>query len=436
MPSRRSRQLRILVLSNFYPPLVYGGMELSCQTVVEGLGQRGHIVQVLTSIYGVWKPVRQDNVARLLIPEMDSRRLRNAFGFLWRKRVQSGNRQILRNEIQRFDPDVVFVWGMWNLPRVLAQDVVQAMRGCVLFRFGDYWLVKPPQLQLYWQEPGRTILTRVIKAVLAPLALREMALDPPVNLVIPYSFCVSQALRDELVRKGAPLAQAPTIPSYFVLDPFLKEPIEDRFTRISPCKLLFVGRLKDEKGLHVLIGALESLVRAANSRPWSLTVAGEWEEAYRIQMDALLRDSVVKDRLEFLGPVPAEEIPSLMAQQGIVVIPSLWIEPQGRVAVEAMAAGCVVVASQTGGLPEIIEHERTGFLFPPGAEAALAQILDSLARTPERAQQVALAARAYVRENYTPECSLNRIEEMLYQAADGRGVLESPAYQTTAGVMA
>ena len=81
----------------------------------------------------------------------------------------------------------------------------------------------------------------------------------------------------------------------------------------------------------------------------------------------------------------------------VAVVPSVWNEPMGRVAVEAMLAGRAVVASDVGGLREIITHGVTGLTVPPGDPGALAVALDGLLDDPERRRRLGEAARLHAR---------------------------------------
>ncbi|MBI3119332.1 MAG: glycosyltransferase family 4 protein, partial [Candidatus Hydrogenedentes bacterium] len=95
------------------------------------------------------------------------------------------------------------------------------------------------------------------------------------------------------------------------------------------------------------------------------------------------------------------EMQRLYAEAAVCVVPSLWDEPFGMVAVEAMAAGCPVCASRVGGLQHIVEHGRTGFLFERGNSAELAQQLAQLLDDPALRHEMGRAARARVEQEYS-----------------------------------
>jgi glycosyltransferase involved in cell wall biosynthesis len=146
--------------------------------------------------------------------------------------------------------------------------------------------------------------------------------------------------------------------------------------------LVAAGNLIAEKGFAVLIEAL-----ARNPR-WSLRVAGEGPQ--REQLEVLARELAVDAR--FLGR--RDDVPELMACADVVAVPSVWHEAFGFTVAEAMRAGRPVVASEIGGIPELIDDGTTGLLFPAGDPAQLRGRLGTLAGSPAMRERLGAAARA------------------------------------------
>jgi glycogen(starch) synthase len=148
-------------------------------------------------------------------------------------------------------------------------------------------------------------------------------------------------------------------------------PFEDPFAGVGRPRVLFLGRLAPQKGVRNLVaaaGLLEDpsaqvlLVGDGPDRP-----ALE-REAERIGLD---------DRLHFLGFVAHDELPAVLAHADLLVLPSLY-EELGTVLLEAMQAGVPIVASKTGGIPDVIEDGVNGLLVPPGEPKLLARAIDRL----------------------------------------------------------
>ncbi len=176
---------------------------------------------------------------------------------------------------------------------------------------------------------------------------------------------VSNALADEARALGA--SEVTVIPNGIDIP---AEPGADT----DPPYVLYAGRLSPEKGV-------EDLVAAADGLP--LVVAG----------DGPLRETIP----DALGWTPRPELERLLAGATVVACPSRR-EGFGIVCAEAMARGRAVVASDVGGLRDLVEHERTGLLLPPQDPAALRAALDRLLADPKLRATLGTAARAHVSE--------------------------------------
>jgi glycosyltransferase involved in cell wall biosynthesis len=139
---------------------------------------------------------------------------------------------------------------------------------------------------------------------------------------------------------------------------------------VSRQTVLYVGGLHERKGVGFLIRAFASVARVLpNAR---LAIAGRRDNP---QVEALAQDLDLSDRVHFLGLLP-NPAPA-MAAAAVVVVPSRH-EPFGLVAAEARLCGAPVIASDVGGLREVLEHGRAGILLPPEDEAAWSQAMQTL----------------------------------------------------------
>ncbi len=147
------------------------------------------------------------------------------------------------------------------------------------------------------------------------------------------------------------------------------------------------------KGQTVLLEALARLPQAERQRLRVLLVGHDRlaDETYRAELESWFTRPALTDCILPLGF--RENVEDLMAAVDVVVIPSREPDAITRVAAEAMAAGKPVVASRIGGLPEAIEHERTGLLVPPADPEALARALRRLLLDPQLARALGEAGR-------------------------------------------
>lgn len=157
---------------------------------------------------------------------------------------------------------------------------------------------------------------------------------------------------------------------------------------------LFVGRLVPVKNLPCLVRALASLPVA--ERPW-IVLAGEGPLRDELKQLAILTG--VTDDICFLGE--RRDVTRLMQAADFLVLPSRF-EGQSNAVLEAMAAGCPVIASNVGGTPELVESGRNGLLFPTGDAIALGAAMSRLSTEPDLRMRLARSAREHVATNHSP----------------------------------
>ena len=170
--------------------------------------------------------------------------------------------------------------------------------------------------------------------------------------------------------------------------------VRSRFAERGEKLVLFVGRLVVEKGVHVLLDAIPKVLQKVEAK---FVIAG----------DGYLRSEVVKrvaerglgGKVHVTGYLDTDTIRRLFLAADVCVIPSLY-EPFGIVALEAMAAGCPVVASDTGGLSEIVEHEKTGVKVYPNNPDSLAWGILRVLESKDLAERLKKNMREKVEREY------------------------------------
>jgi glycosyltransferase involved in cell wall biosynthesis len=421
--------MRILFLTNFYPPHELGGQGRSCQQVVDAMQARGHETWVLTSMNGTNNmPVEEEGVARLLYLEMDFAPMRHHITFFTeRKGQEQHNLACFAQVYERFAPDVVFVWGMWNFARSLPAFVEQKTGGKLLYRFAEYWPTLPSQHVHYWQAPGKSRVNHLTKQVLGKVALAMLAREKTAPLKFEHAFCVSAGTRQELVDKGVPLSHARVI--YTGLDEsWLGEGVGHEACSVSThaprptphsLRLLYAGRLDETKGVETAIEAMGLLVREHGLQNIEFEIAGTGADVYVARLKQLVDKEGVGNCVRFLGKVDGAKMPALMRSHDIILVTSIWPEPFARVILEGMVSGMVVVSTPTGGSAEIVEDGKTGLLFPPANAHTLAEKIAMLAHDPDLRERLATAGQTIVRERFTKTRMIDEMEDFLLEIAEG-----------------
>jgi glycosyltransferase involved in cell wall biosynthesis len=209
---------------------------------------------------------------------------------------------------------------------------------------------------------------------------------------------ISEGVRAVLIGSGVDSARIHVVPSGVEAERFTPQVGARAASRAryavaaDACLLVVVGALEARKGHDVLLAALATL---ANPRVQSLCAG---EGTARGALEARRAALGLTGTVRFLGRV--DDVPGLLAAADVAVMPSRQ-EGLGVAALEAMAAGLPVIASQVGGLPEAIQDGATGLLVPPGDAAALAAAIARLAADPAYAHRLGAAGAVRVRTRFT-----------------------------------
>jgi len=165
---------------------------------------------------------------------------------------------------------------------------------------------------------------------------------------------------------------------------------------ITEAMLLFVGRLTQKKGVCHLIDAMDQVIKKMPEAKLLVVGGGEEEANIRRQIERMnLGRQVI-----MVGAVANAELPAYYATADIFIGPSIQTkggdtEGFGLTFVEAALSGCLVIGSEVGGIGDIIEHEKTGYLVPPGNAEALAEtIIQALQQQEQVTEEMKRQGRA------------------------------------------
>ena len=218
--------------------------------------------------------------------------------------------------------------------------------------------------------------------------------------------CPSRFLADMVIRFGVPAERVAHRPNF--LD---AGPRTERDRSGGRPTWVYAGRLAPEKGVDVAI-------EAARAMPGSdLLVCGTGPEDGRLR-----RLAGRAPNIHFMGHLPQRILARHIRTARAVVVPSRWYENFPYAVLEAQAAGCAVVASRIGGIPEQIDDGVDGLLVPPDDVQALQEALGRLLRSPDLARRLGDAGASRVRARLSPAAHL---DAMLDEYAAARRTQES-----------
>ncbi len=336
--SAHARPMRIVVLSNLYPPDVLGGYELLARDLVDLLRQRGHQVSVITTGTedGVEHVHRSLVLARPFGDVAKSDRIRHTAAYAYNV---ASTRRFLRSSPR---PDAVLVMSLRRLGLGALHAFAQAGIPLVVTVNDDwpaFFAERPPQSL---RDLPRWALDRTLARV---RWLRTLPMQTVVYL--------SGAVRDHVLATGVDLPPGRVLPQGVDLRVF--HPRQHRPMAARP-RLLFVGRLHPSKAPEVALETLAALRERGVLA--ELLMAGEPHDSrYGQSLCALATRLGIDDQVSWLGRVPRDQLPELYRGADLLLFAStLSHEGQGLTYLEAMACGLPVVAYPSGGAREFLDR--------------------------------------------------------------------------------
>lgn len=385
--------MRILMLAQFYPPVV-GGEEHHVQALATELASRGHRVSVATLAQHGEPDFAVDQGVRIYRINGLAQRLPALF-------AESG-----RRHVPPF-PDPALVLALRRILAVEQPQIVHAHNWLVhsflplksrsgaslVMSLHDYSLVCAVKSAVYRGRPcpgpGLGCLGHsvdhygLLKGV--PVAMGNWAMSAVERSSVDIFVAVSQA-----VVEGNRLAGEKTpyrvIPNFLSDEPPAPGDWSSYLARLpGEPFLLFVGDLRTFKGIDVLLQAYAGLTPGREGKVPPLVLIGR------------VLDETPKEfppNVLVLGKWPHDAVLAALDRSLATVMPSIGPETFGIAALEAAASGRPVIASRIGGLPDVVEDGKGGFLVPPGDAGALRDALQRMVDEPELALRMGVVAKA------------------------------------------
>jgi glycosyltransferase involved in cell wall biosynthesis len=358
--------VRVLVITNLYPPHALGGYEMSCADVMTRFAARGHEVTVLTTgtRLAAVADVPEPAVHRSLRWYWDDHRI--VTPGTWRSlAIERHNRRTLGRVIDEVRPDVVSVWAMGAMSLGLVDELNRTGLPTA-YVVCDEWPVYGPRLD-GWLAAFRRRRGRVAAPAVRAVTGLPTSLQEPRATTVCW---LSAYVRDRCVAATGwrPAHETVTYSGIDTVDFPVREPDDLAWQG----RLLCVGRVEPRKGFATAVTALADLPGT------TLRIAGPDDGSHTAELTALAERLGVADRVTF-GAVPRRELRDVYAGADALLFTSAWQEPFGLVPVEAMACGTPVVAAPTGGAREFLVDGANCLAVPAGDARAVVAAVRRLA---------------------------------------------------------
>jgi glycosyltransferase involved in cell wall biosynthesis len=379
--------MRVLAVGNMYPPHHLGGYELVWASAMHHLRDHGHTVRVLTTDFRTTSraPDRDEVFRELRWYWRDHAwpRLR------WHERLalERHNHRTLTRHLSELQPDVVTWWAMGGMSLSLIERVRREQLPAVGFVHDD-WLAYGPRVDQWVRVFGSRPRAGAIVERLSGVPTR-IELDQAARYVFVSETVLAHARAEGLKLGGSTIAPSGIDPRFFV-------PPRDVGWG---WRLLYVGRIDERKGVSDAVASLAELPGQAE-----LTIAGDGDPSELERLRALAAELGIDDRVHTTGMRSRSELAELYTEADALLFPVRWDEPWGLVPLEAMAAGCVVVATGHGGSGEYLRDGGNGLLVPAGDPPAIARALYRLSEDAELRERLrqggAVTARQHTEEAF------------------------------------
>ena len=395
--------MKILIISNLYPPYILGGYEILCAQVVQYLKERGHIVHVLTSNH--MSSVCDSEVTRTLQVYQP---FDKSATFMRKARSATAGHNGTETSIQilKHQPDAIFIWSLLRLTPAPAK-IAEKSGVPVVYTFND------ENITSFLSHPFGLTPKKCAHWFLDKFIMPDITLD---GLNFTYSTCISKILKRNIIAKGLPIEASRIIYQGIPIERFPMKVGEIKVH--DPIKILYAGQLHAYKGVHTLLAALEILQKREGVPAFTLTIVGKGPDDYtkRLHDEA----TNIGPSVTFLGLVPHSEMPAIYREHDLFVFPSIWEEPFGLTHLEAMASGLPVVSTANGGQGEFLQDEENSLVFPPDEESILADQLLRLMTNHGLYAKLVRKGRSTVEDNFTFSRYVDDLESLL-QCAKERG---------------
>ncbi|MGQ0811831.1 MAG: glycosyltransferase family 4 protein [Nitrospiraceae bacterium] len=431
--------MKILMVSNLYPPFYKGGYEVRCAQVAEAMHRAGHEVRVLTATFGLplsalgsHRPKTEDrggvridrslyNCAFDTLPPL------RPWTFFHARRELKDARQFQRI-LGEFRPDVVNWWNMNGLTKLMLPlpasfkipDIHWIEYPWMIDEYGaagekmsSFWINLwdgqwgPKPCQSFFRWIGRRWERGVEQE---GLPTRHFPNDPT------HVCFVSEYLRTLYREGGLEFSSSEILYGGVPTEQFY-QPIRVDRDPLAPIRVLYAGQITPDRGLHTAVEAIGHMPSDLRSRV-TLSVAGPNSGSYFEQVQRRVEDLGLSASVTFFGKVPHEQMPRIYKSHDILVFLSTREEGLPLVMVEAMIAGCAVLTTGSGGAMEIAQLADLP-LIPKGDYQALSQILSRyvtaptvITETASRGQRVAFEEFSLGRMMERWEATLQRLRQI------------------------
>lgn len=381
--------MKIIFITGLYYPYIGGGAELSNKLLVEGLKNRGIDVEVFT--LGVEDKVEKIDgvkINRLKINSVTTKYLE-----------ELENKNIKNKIIERLKRYIYKTFSIFNL--VLYKRLFLSLketRGEILHISGVHMF-----FPILWWKAAKKNNMKVICTLRDPVFLCSNKRKIKIFKILDY---LNSYIYKYYIYKYVDCIHSP---SEYMLNLHEKNKFKFKNKKVIPnttdiknilvnfkeknIDILYVGRLSEEKGINTLVKAVKVLNK-------KVVFVGDGE----------LKDKISNENIKITGWISKEETYENMKKSKVLILPSEWEEAFGRVLIEAVANGCLVIGSDRGAIPEVLNYDERYIFKEKEVEELQKKFLRILNLNENEYQNEVLELQKYM-EKYNYKNHINEFEK-------------------------
>ena len=390
--------MKILIITNLYPPNHLGGYEATSAEISEKLKCFGHEVYVLTSNYGDGI-LNETNITRKLKISLQEGK-ESLLKRVARAKRQAFNYKYTKRHIEKIQPDVVYHFNGANISTASAIACFDT-KTPTCFHIADPWLIA--------HTPTKSG-PRFISKILGSPKWNKNTFSCANKIFVSNS--LMETYQKNNMCEGISIVVSNGLPS-----DVLEYNTANHSLLSDELRVVCAGRLRENKGQLVLVNAIAEIKKETPNINITLTICGTGDIKYEQKIRDTIKNNHLENVIKLTGEISRLEVLEKMATSDGVIVPSLWEEPFGLVAIEGMALGKPVLASKIGGLVDIVINNETGNLVKAGDTKELSTTLIDWAKTPEVLKSFGEKAKNIAIEKYRWADKVRDIENCLLKTA-------------------
>jgi glycogen(starch) synthase len=425
--------MKILVLTNLYPPHIVDPADVRVQNVCEAFKKRGDRVRVITSNRGMGKEYDDGSVSRTLrLNGVYDRPLVTEIDEL--QEIEHHNNDALGQLIHDFEPDVIHIWSLHGIGKSL---LLQVSESGIPFAVdvADPWLrhefTRDPWL-VYWNSgsaslarkmmrmghsiagTGRKVPTTAYRGKKEIKQLFDAEGDAPNTgaFILPRIYFCTEPLKLTAAEQHFNVDHAEIIPSAISASKFSGKPLP---ADQQASKFLFVNELNESSRVMEVIDAIHALREAGHTASLTIYGLGETDYVARIR-NRILAEKLPVELRKVLNP--ANELPKIHQEHHAFIHASANAEPWVPAPLQAMASGLPLIINRAFEMQRFYAHRRNCLVYDSGDIGLLAGRMLELMQDGAARQELAATGQAEVARAFDEETMFNNIHDFLQHTVD------------------